>query len=292
MFIVSRNKEPPRRRCRGFSALRLAALVPLAFASQPVTSEPLWLSDPVSGCRIWAGDDPAAVDDIVSWSGNCHDGTAAGQGVLSWFADGALLGRYEGEMLDGRLEGRGRLAYRLEDGFGVLVGDFEDGLPHGKVSLRYANGDRFRGVVQNGIDTGRGVYVTAEGAKLNGSFRDGIIEGEVVSESPDGEVFRGTFRNSERETGVVIYPDGTRYEGPFASGEPSGTGILELPDGGVYEGTFSGGEPNGNGVFTAANGDVYRGTFANGYPEGEMEVTLAQGGVERQTWAGGKRTEP
>lgn len=129
-------------------------------------------------------------------------------------------------------------------------------------------------------------------SKLSGSFRDGIIEGEVVSESPDGEVFRGTFRNNERETGVVIYPDGTRYEGPFADGKPSGIGLLELPDGGVYEGVFSGGEPNGKEVFSAANGDVYRGMFANGYPEGMIEVAPAQGGVERQTWVAGKRAEP
>ncbi len=292
MLFAPRFDKTPRNSCSASTTLRLAALFLLAFVHQPLTAEPVWLSDPVSGCRIWAGDDPAAADDIVSWSGNCHDGTAIGKGILSWFGNGALLGRYEGEMFDGRLEGRGRLAYRLEDGFGVLVGEFEDGLPHGKVSLRYANGDHFRGVVQHGIDTGRGVYVTANGAKLGGSFRDGGTEGEERSESPDGEVFRGTFRDNERETGVVIYPDGTRYEGPFAGGEPSGTGMLELPDGGVYEGVFSGGEPNGKGVFTAANGDVYRGMFANGYPEGEIEVTLAQGGVERQTWVAGKRAEP
>lgn len=225
----------------------LAVCFASGFFHLPASAEELWLADSISGCQVWGGDDPAAANDVVSWSGDCRGGKARGQGVLSWFADGALLGRYEGEMLDGRLDGEGRLYYKFEDGFARVRGRFENGMPNGRVSIRFANGDRFRGTVENGLDTGEGVYLMADGAKLKGTFREGKFNGEVVSKSPDGEVFQGTFKDNQRHQGVVIYADGSRYQGGFVDGKASGKGRLDV-GGGVYEGEFAEGEPNGAGV--------------------------------------------
>lgn len=259
-----------KKACRSNIArvVGLAIFVTPGLVHLPASADELWLADPITGCQIWGGDDPAAANDVVSWSGDCRGGKARGRGVLSWFAEGALFGRYEGEMLGGRLDGEGRLFYKFDDGFALVGGEFENGLPNGGVAIRFANGDRFRGTVENGLDTGQGVYMMADGSKLKGAFRDGKFNGEVVSESPDGEVFKGTFKDNERHEGLVIYPNGGRYEGGFAEGEPHGAG-----------------------TFTTAFGDVYRGMFLNGYPEGEVEVLYADGRSEKQTWRGGKRSD-
>lgn len=263
----------PDQRLRGLERpsrqIILVALTTAVFTMlvpQTSLADELWLSDPISGCQVWGGDDPAAASDVVSWSGSCRDGRAHGHGVLSWFAEGTLLGRYEGEMFSGRLDGEGELHYRFEDGFAHIQTHFENGRPNGRTAIRYANGDRFRGIVENGLDDGKGVYLLADGSKLQGTFRDGMFNGEVASESPDGEVFKGIFKDNQRLEGIVIYPDGGRYEGRFADGEPGGPGVYVTPD-----------------------GNVFRGTFLNGYPDGKVEVTYADGRSEEQLWRAGKR---
>ena len=57
----------------------------------------LWIEDPITQCKVWTDEiDPAG--EAISWTGSCLDGKATGEGVLAWFKDGSLLGRYEGTM--------------------------------------------------------------------------------------------------------------------------------------------------------------------------------------------------
>jgi hypothetical protein len=48
----------------------------------------------------------------ATWAGPCVDGRAQGHGILEWFRDGALTVRYEGELSNGRMTGRGALTER------------------------------------------------------------------------------------------------------------------------------------------------------------------------------------
>ena len=83
----------------------------------------------------------------------------------------------------------------------------------------------------------------------------------------------------------MTFPDGTRYEGRFSAGEPSGRApdVLVWPDGGRYEGGFSSSDsdkvgPN-EGVYTAPDGRRYEAEFvANGGLLGRRGVMTYPGG--------------
>jgi len=75
----------------------------LIFTSSPSIAEE-WLKDSITGCDIW-GEKVDPKIEIASWSGSCVDGKAAGNGVLVWFKDGRIIGRYDGMMKGGFLDG-------------------------------------------------------------------------------------------------------------------------------------------------------------------------------------------
>ena len=93
-------------------------LTALVTCSSPVDADS-WVKDPTTGCKLWGGDTGEDVsNDIVSWSGGCEGGYASGTGVLSWFSEGSLYGRYEGAMKKGKMEGLGTLFIKPEEGDG------------------------------------------------------------------------------------------------------------------------------------------------------------------------------
>ncbi len=109
-------------------------------------AEDLWLEDPIKGCKIWTDTlDPPG--DVVSWDGGCVGGKANGGGTLSWFSGGKLLGRYQGAMAFGRLHGEGVLYYAGKTGYDRYEGEFVNGELDGRVVYDGANGDRFDGKV-------------------------------------------------------------------------------------------------------------------------------------------------
>ena len=75
--------------------------------SMSAWADELYVTDPISGCRIWT-DETASAGEAVSWDGECVGGKSNGSGTLSWFRGGKLRGRYEGGMAYGRLHGGGR----------------------------------------------------------------------------------------------------------------------------------------------------------------------------------------
>ena len=57
---------------------------------------------------MWNGDPQP--NEIVTWDGACIDGRASGHGVQRWEFDSnaqRVVSRYEGDMQDGKLHGRG-----------------------------------------------------------------------------------------------------------------------------------------------------------------------------------------
>ena len=96
-------------RIRSVRLLALAALA-LGAGAEPASAEE-WIADPISGCALWA-DDADPEREVATWSGACEKDKASGEGVLVWFKDGQLLGRYEGGMKGGKLSGRAVLFLR------------------------------------------------------------------------------------------------------------------------------------------------------------------------------------
>eukprot|EP00042_Codosiga_hollandica_P008881 m.20429 g.20429 ORF g.20429 m.20429 type:complete len:150 (+) comp31971_c0_seq1:72-521(+) len=100
---------------------------------------------------------------------------------------------------------------------------------------------------------------------------------EVVYD--DGDQYKGDWSaDGKREgLGIVIFADGTRYNGAFVGGLCAGLGVLTFSDNSKYEGEFKNGKYHGFGVYTRADGMKYEGTFLDGQAQGKGLLTFADG---------------
>jgi len=118
-------------------ALILACIAGAALAQPDLSGrDPHWIRDKASGC--WAANPDPDPQETISWSGRCVDMLVSGPGVLSWYRDGNLVGRDEGNFLRGELSGQGKITF----GNGAR---FEGEFP-GRGVLILPNGDRIDAV--------------------------------------------------------------------------------------------------------------------------------------------------
>jgi hypothetical protein len=92
---------------------RLIAVAAFLFLASQVTAQPDnarrpdWITASNQPCKIW---NPRPVpNESVTWSGECKDGFASGEGVLRWTVDGKLDVTFEGRYENGRRNGHGVL---------------------------------------------------------------------------------------------------------------------------------------------------------------------------------------
>ncbi|MCX7383064.1 MAG: hypothetical protein NT133_17000, partial [Alphaproteobacteria bacterium] len=134
--------------------LLLAALFLLALpaaAQTPLASpgHPGWTRT-TEGCFVW--NPHPEVGETVSWSGGCVSSRASGRGVEIWRSSGGTQ-RYEGDMRDGKGNGRGVGTW----GNGIRYdGEWSDGKRHGRGTATYPNGDRYDGEWRDDKRHGRG----------------------------------------------------------------------------------------------------------------------------------------
>jgi hypothetical protein len=263
------------------AAVALSGLLCLSAAPDAWAEEGLWMADAISGCQVWSTDKPQPAE-AVSWAGACMDGKASGWGVLIFWDQQGLGGRYIGEMLAGKLHGNGLLSMRDEERGGFLEynGHFADSKPVGKGFLKLADGTQFYGELLDGARHGRGIVLTADGWLAKGEFKDGKGVGTLVVDytAADGERYIGQAANNKRQGfGILTTPEGDFYAGRFADGLPDGPGLYKGAAGDRFEGEFKGGKPNGFGTSTDAAGNVLQGHFVDGEPVGTVLVTLPDG---------------
>ena len=103
---------------------------------------------------------------------------ACGEGEPILPADGVLPdgGRYRGTLVDGLIQGDGRIDY--PDG-SFYQGPFRNGRRHGEGLWQAANGDRYEGEWLNDMAHGQGTKTTADGRSYTGTWNNGCLrEGE------------------------------------------------------------------------------------------------------------------
>jgi len=130
-------------------SLIAAALVLATVPAAAQVRQPGWIADARTGCRVWNA--TPRPNQTVSWSGGCQNEIAQGRGVLQWFVNNRPTDRYDGELVGGKLDGRG--AYVSADGF-RYDGAWRDGIANGTGELTTKSG-------------------TFNGTWTNGCFRDG-----------------------------------------------------------------------------------------------------------------------
>jgi hypothetical protein len=188
-------------------------------------------------------------------------------------------GRYRGEVVDGLLQGPGRLDYR--DG-SYYQGQFKDGQFNGPGEWRSNHGELYSGEFQDGSFHGQGSLSYSDGSRYEGGFADGSPSGEGHLKSKDLE-YRGEFsKGLYQGLGTLQWSNGSSFQGQFRQGEPHGQGVLSDAEGNEYIGTFSNNQLNGQGSFKSVDGDLYSGQFRNNQFHGKGRYQSADGDV----WSG------
>ena len=214
--------------------------------------------------------------------------TACGDGEPLLPADAVLPdgGRYRGEIVDGLLQGQGRLDYR--DG-SYYAGQFKEGRFNGPGEWRSKHGELYSGEFQDGDFHGQGSLSDAEGNEFVGTFDNGQLNGQGSFKSPDGDHYSGQFRDHQfHGKGRYQRADGEVWSGHFVAGSLTGKGEFKGPDGSHYAGQLRDWSYHGEGRLSLADGSVYQGHFAYGKYHGDGSLTQADGSRKSGTWHNGQ----
>jgi hypothetical protein len=138
-----------------------------------------WIADK-NGCKV-ANPFPRP-GETITWSGECKDGLAQGQGVLQWYLDGQEDDRYEGNLELGWAEGHGVLV-RLDGS--KYEGDWKQSQQHGNGRFEAPDGSWYEGQWKDGKPHGQGQYRRPDGKIFIGVWIDGVYEGDIESEPDD-----------------------------------------------------------------------------------------------------------
>ena len=208
--------------------------------------------------------------------------TACGEGEPLLPPDAVLPdgGRYRGQVVDGLLQGPGRLDYANGSWF---EGQFKDGQPEGQGIWQSANaGTRYQGEFHQGLFHGQGRIEYTGGAFYQGGFKLGQRHGEGHLQQ-SGQTYRGGFRRDQfHGLGKLEWSDGRSYQGRFVRDIPDGEGVRTDAEGNVLSGTFKAGLLNGQGSLQTEDGDHYSGGFRDDQFHGQGRYQQDDGGV----WSG------
>jgi len=203
--------------------------------------------------------------------------TACGDGDSLLPPDARLPdgGRYRGDLVDGLLQGQGRIDYPNGSWY---TGQFDKGQWHGTGEWHGSNGEVYRGQFQQGLFHGQGSLTTPT-SSYTGSFKQGRRDGEGTLKE-NGMTYRGEFK-ADRYSGLgrLELDDGSQYQGPFVNGKPNGEGQRFDASGNQFTGHFVDGQLQGKGTFNSADGDVYVGGFKNNQLNGRGRYENADGDV-------------
>lgn len=205
--------------------------------------------------------------------------TACGDGEPLLPPDAVLPdgGRYRGDIIDGLLQGEGRIDYANGSWY---AGQFKDGQSEGQGKWRGANGETYVGQFHLGLFEGQGTLTYSDGSRYEGAFKQGRLHGEGHL-SQGGLSYRGEFRDDKYHgLGTLEWGAGNSFQGRFVRGEPRGEGV-RLVNGNQYSGTFGKGGLSGEGSYRGAEGDRYSGGFKNEQFHGKGRFQNADGDVWR-----------
>jgi hypothetical protein len=187
-------------------------------------------------------------------------------------------GRYRGDVVNGLLQGQGRIDYPNGSWY---AGQFQDGQWHGQGEWHASNGDVYKGGFANGLFDGQGTLTTSGGSYVGG-FKLGRREGEGTLKEK-GLTYRGAFKADLYDgLGRLELDDGSQYQGQFSHGKPNGEGQRSDASGNQFSGNFVNGQLQGIGSFNSADGDQYVGGFVNNQLNGHGRYENSDGDV----WVG------
>jgi hypothetical protein len=160
------------------AALMLVGVLFCAAALAGPGEDTEWIADK-RGCKV-ANPFPRP-GETITWSGECKNGFANGEGVLQWYLNGKPDDRYEGNLSQGWAEGKGVL-YK-QDG-GKYDGTWKDSVQHGAGRYEAPDGSWYDGGWKMGKPHGQGQYRRPDGKMFIGEWVDGVYEGDMDPNAP------------------------------------------------------------------------------------------------------------
>jgi len=129
-----------------------------------------FVAEPRNGCKVW--DPHPFPGETVTWSGQCTNGLAQGDGTVIWSRYGNPVEKDEGRWDQGRQSGRGTQDWRS----GRYEGELSEGEPsgHGVMMLQTS---RYEGEFRNGKPNGNGTATNIHGV-FKGAWKDGCLTHE------------------------------------------------------------------------------------------------------------------
>ncbi|WP_248806376.1 C13 family peptidase [Pseudomonas sp. MWU13-2100] len=203
--------------------------------------------------------------------------TACGDGESLLPPDARLPdgGRYRGDVVNGLLQGQGRIDYPSGSWY---AGQFDHGQWQGDGEWHGSNGEVYKGQFQQGLFHGQGT-LTVHDSNYTGGFKQGRRDGEGTLKEA-GMTYRGEFKDDQYSgLGHLELEDGSQYQGEFAHGKPNGEGQRSDANGNLFTGHFVNGQLEGVGTFNSADGDQYAGGFKRNQLNGKGRYENADGDV-------------
>ena len=133
------------------------------------------------------------------------------------------LGKYEGQIINGKKEGKGKYIYK--NGC-IYEGYFKNDKKEGNGIFYYTNGDRYKGIFKDGFYQGNGIFYFNNGDRYEGEFDKNSYSGNGKYFYHNGDKFEGLWKNDKKNgKGVYIYLNGNKIIGNYKDGKPIGTHI-------------------------------------------------------------------
>nr|XP_023663230.1 ALS2 C-terminal-like protein isoform X1 [Paramormyrops kingsleyae]XP_023663231.1 ALS2 C-terminal-like protein isoform X1 [Paramormyrops kingsleyae] len=192
----------------------------------------------------------------------------------------------------------------------IYEGDWKQGKPHGKGTLKWEDERNYTGDFINGLEHGFGVYLVSQAEGYN-CYKCHWIEGKKqrygMCEYSTNTIYRGYFKGDLRhgfgilesnrgESSLIRYvghwendrkhgygimetaDSGDRYIGMWKDDQRDGRGIMVTQSGLCYEGNFQGGKLIGKGVLLSEDNSLYEGEFTEDLQlRGKGKMTFPDG---------------
>jgi len=165
-----------------------------------------------------------------------------------------------------------------------------NGNPHGRGKMTYANKNVYEGNWENGLKSGYGIMkimlvnniIPLVNIKYEGNWENGELRNGIITDY-DGNRHTGEWRPK------------TIYEGDIENNIPNGQGTMtffSMFNNSIskYVGNWGNGLRNGQGTMTYYNGNKYVGNWENNFPDGFGTMTYANGEIYAGEWENGEET--
>ena len=110
--------------------------------------------------------------------------------------------------------------------------------------------------------SGKGKIIFSNSMKYYGPVKNGLLE-------TDEDVDREKDKEKKKETCIIVFSDGTKYEGEIHANKISGEGKYYFPSGAKYNGHLLNGLRDGFGKYFSPEGITYEGEWKLGLKEGK-----------------------